>query len=181
MILEGVRGETIHPGPDLDRVIDGVAIGAMEPEHMLERVGPRHARHRPGRPRGRDPTAIVRRRGRAAEAEPPATADAARASSLVRRLPAQRPRCIDAIREADLFATLVAEDTYAVASEVHDLLVKTHPADAGKIERDQGARLASTWSSTGSWRVATERDRLPVRSPGSRPAGRRRSRRPDAG
>src|SRR5262249_4742655 len=24
MILEGVRGETIHPGPDLDRVIDGV-------------------------------------------------------------------------------------------------------------------------------------------------------------
>ena len=34
---------------------------------------------------------------------------------------------------ADLFATLVPEDTYAVASEVHDLLVKTHPADAGKI------------------------------------------------
>ena len=31
MILEGVHGETIHPGPDLDRVIDGVAIGAMEP------------------------------------------------------------------------------------------------------------------------------------------------------
>ena len=25
------------------------------------------------------------------------------------------------------------EDTYQVASEVHDLLVKTHPADAGKI------------------------------------------------
>ena len=40
MILEGVQGETIHPGPDLDRVIDGVAIGAMEPRHMLERVGP---------------------------------------------------------------------------------------------------------------------------------------------
>ena len=40
MILEGVHGETIHPGPDLDRVIDGVAIGAMEPGHMLERVGP---------------------------------------------------------------------------------------------------------------------------------------------
>ena len=40
MVLEGVDGETIHPGPDLDRVIDGVAIGAMEPSHMLERVGP---------------------------------------------------------------------------------------------------------------------------------------------
>ncbi len=40
---------------------------------------------------------------------------------------------LDAIRRADLFATLVPEDTYQVASELHDLLVKTHPADAGKI------------------------------------------------
>ena len=31
MVLEGVHGETIHPGPDLDLVIGGVAIGAMEP------------------------------------------------------------------------------------------------------------------------------------------------------
>ena len=41
MILEGLAGETIHAGPDLERVIDGVAIGAMEPGHMLERVGPK--------------------------------------------------------------------------------------------------------------------------------------------
>ena len=41
MVLEGVHGETIHPGPDLDQVIGGVAIGAMEPAHMLERIGPR--------------------------------------------------------------------------------------------------------------------------------------------
>ena len=40
---------------------------------------------------------------------------------------------LDAIRAADLFATLVPEDTYEVASELHDLLVKTHAADAGKI------------------------------------------------
>ena len=40
---------------------------------------------------------------------------------------------LEAIRAADLFATLVPEDTYQVASELHDLLVKTHPADAGKI------------------------------------------------
>jgi hypothetical protein len=47
-----------------------------------------------------------------------------------------RPRqaVIEAIRRADLFATLVSEDTYSVASEVHDLLVKTHPADIEKIE-----------------------------------------------
>jgi len=41
MVLEGVHGETIHPGPDLDQVIGGVAIGAMEPFHMLQRIGER--------------------------------------------------------------------------------------------------------------------------------------------
>ena len=47
-----------------------------------------------------------------------------------------RPRdaVLAAIRQADIFATIVPEDTYAVASEVHDLLVKTHPADREKIE-----------------------------------------------
>jgi phosphate acetyltransferase len=46
-----------------------------------------------------------------------------------------RPRdaVLAAIRQADVFATIVQEDTYAVASEVHDLLVKTHPADHEKI------------------------------------------------
>src|ERR1044071_8151007 len=46
-----------------------------------------------------------------------------------------RPRkaVVEAIRRADLFATLVPRDTYSVASEVHDLLVKTHAADKEKI------------------------------------------------
>jgi len=44
-----------------------------------------------------------------------------------------RPTVIDAIREADIFATIVPDDTYVVASEIHDLLVKTHPADREKI------------------------------------------------
>jgi hypothetical protein len=39
MVLEGVGGRVIHVGPDLDRVIAGVAIGAMEPHHMLARIG----------------------------------------------------------------------------------------------------------------------------------------------
>ena len=33
-----------------------------------------------------------------------------------------------------MFSRLVPGDTYTVASEVHDLLVKTHAADKGKIE-----------------------------------------------
>ena len=79
MVLEGVRGETIHPGPDLDQVIGGVAIGAMEPEHMLQRIGPRalvivpgdredviaaivHA-HRVGAPAGGDALGLLVGRG----------------------------------------------------------------------------------------------------------------------
>src|SRR6185503_14034636 len=41
MVLDAVHGETIAAAPDPDQVIGGVAIGAMEPEHMLQRIGPR--------------------------------------------------------------------------------------------------------------------------------------------
>lgn len=146
MILEGVGGELIHDGPDLERVIDGVAVGAMEPRHMLERVGPgtlvivpgdredviltlttAHRLGHAGEPEGRD-------------ADPPsgrAIADSHEGAAIGLVLTGgyrPRPAVIDAIRRADLFAVLVGEDTYAVASEVHDLLVKTHPADLVKIE-----------------------------------------------
>jgi hypothetical protein len=45
-----------------------------------------------------------------------------------------RPRDLDVIRSERLFAMLVEDDTYEAASEVHDLLVKTHPADREKID-----------------------------------------------
>lgn len=127
MVLAGVRGETIHPGPDLDLVIGGVAIGAMEPEHMLQRIGPRSLVIVPG-DREDVVAAIVHahRIGAAAGGD---------AIGLV-LTGGYRPRkaVLDAIRAADLFATIVPEDTYVVASEVHDLLVKTHGTDRGKIE-----------------------------------------------
>jgi hypothetical protein len=127
MVLEGVRGETIHPGPDLDQVIGGVAIGAMEPEHMLQRIGPRSLVIVPG-----DREDVIAAIVHAHRIDAPAAGDAL---GLV-LTGGYRPRAavLDAIRAADLFATIVHEDTYAVASEVHDLLVKTHAADRGKIE-----------------------------------------------
>jgi BioD-like phosphotransacetylase family protein len=147
MILEGVRGETIHPGPDLDRVIDRVAVGAMEPSHMLQRVGPGTLVIVPGDredailalttahlmgPAGTaDPSEFTHPPG-----SPAVLADHAGAAIGLVLTGGYRPRpaVIDAIRRADLFATLVGEDTYAVASLVHDLLVKTNPADRVKIE-----------------------------------------------
>ena len=126
MVLEGVHGETIHPGPDLDQVIGGVAIGAMEPAHMLERVGPRSLVIVPG-----DREDVI-----LAITAAHTTGSPANGAALGLVLTGgYRPRqaVLHAIRTADLFATLVGADTYAVASDVHDLLVKTHPSDHGKI------------------------------------------------
>ena len=154
MILEGVGGETIHPGPDLDRVIDGVAIGAMEAGHMLERVGPgtlvivpgdredviltlttAHFAHRLRKSNARE-AARIASVAAAASNERTASIDGHEGAAVGLVLTGgyrPRPSVLTAIREADIFATLVREDTYVVASEVHDLLVKTHPADREKI------------------------------------------------
>ncbi len=125
MVLEGVHGETLHPGPDLDRVIDGVAIGAMEPVHMLERIGAGTLVIVPG---DRD-DAILR-----LTAAHSAVGGGAALGLVLTGGYRPSQTVIDEIRWADLFATLVAEDTYEVASEIHDLLVKTHEADIEKIE-----------------------------------------------
>ena len=148
MVLEGVHGETLHPGPSLDLVIDGVAVGAMEPHHMLERVGPGTlvivpgdredailtltTAHLVGRARSASPLEAA-----GLVESPSAAVDGHEGAAVGLVLTGgYRPRdaVVAAIRGADLFATLVAEDTYTVASEVHDLLVKTHAADTGKIE-----------------------------------------------
>jgi BioD-like phosphotransacetylase family protein len=174
MILEGVHGETLHAGPDLDAVIGSVAIGAMEPGHMLERVGPRTlvivpgdredviltlaTAHLAGPSNGGSRAQIADLSDAAAEvggraigvasptglSDPPERADpwggsldgheGAALGLVLTGGYRPRPQVIDAIRRGDLFATLVGEDTYAVASEVHDLLVKTHAADREKIE-----------------------------------------------
>ena len=126
MVLEGVRGETIHAGPDLDQVISGVAIGAMEPDHMLEWVGPGSLVIVPG-----DREDVILAIATAHVLGPPAEAIVLGLVLTGGYRP--RPAVLDAIRKADLFATLVPADTYAVASDVHDLLVKTHPSDHGKI------------------------------------------------
>jgi BioD-like phosphotransacetylase family protein len=126
MILEGVHGEPIHDGPDLDRVIDNVAVGAMEPGHMLQRIGPGTLVIVPG---DREDAILTLTDAHRAD-------DGQGVALGLVLTGGYRPSAsvLSEIRRADLFATLVPEDTYSVASEVHDLLVKTHPADIEKIE-----------------------------------------------
>jgi len=144
MVLEGVRGEAIHEGPNLDAVIDEVAIGAMEPEHVLERIGPGTLVIVPG---DREdvllaiatthlvgPAGGVRRTDGSSGSEGSGERRGVALGLVLTGGYRPRRAVLDAIRRADLFCTLVEADTYVVASEIHDLLVKTHPSDRGKIE-----------------------------------------------
>jgi BioD-like phosphotransacetylase family protein len=152
MVLEGIGGgRVICEGPDLDRVIDGVAIGAMEPRHMLERVGPGTLVIVPGDREdviltvaaahvgdGADGGHALRHLEPLVEATPGAIIDTSlegRSVGLVMTGGYEpREEVIHAIQASGMFAAIVPEDTYTVASEVHDLLVKTHSGDTGKIE-----------------------------------------------
>ncbi|MFN8621719.1 MAG: AAA family ATPase [Chloroflexota bacterium] len=138
MLKEQMKGEVLHPGDDPDRVVEHVAIAAMQPRHVLERIGPGSLVIVPG-DREDVLTALVTadRHGR----------DRLRPFGRASRRPDRhelagmvvtggyRPtdRALAAIRSSGLFAYLVQEDTYQAASRVHDLLVKTHPADTAKI------------------------------------------------
>jgi BioD-like phosphotransacetylase family protein len=149
MVLRGVKGRVICPGPDLDRVIDGVAIGAMEPNHMLEHIGPGTLVIVPG---DREDAILTLAAAHLPDSAPARAIE--HLETLVDETPGAidagpegkalgivltggyepRPEVLAAIRHANLFTAIVPEDTYTVASMVHDLLVKTHPADVGKIE-----------------------------------------------
>lgn len=152
MVLRGVDGRVIHPGPDLDRVVDSVAIGAMEPGHMLERIGPGTLVIVPGDREDVILTLAAAQVANAAWRMLPSTVE--QIDQLVGRTPGAvdagpegralgilltggygpRPEVLDAVQQAGMFAASVEADTYVVASTVHDLLVKTHAADRGKIE-----------------------------------------------
>jgi len=149
MLVEQMKGELLSDSDDLDRVIQHVAIGAMQPRHLIERVGPGSllivpgdrtdvihavvAANRAARVRGEHRRVFARRQqlfGRAV-LEGSSTELAGLVLTGGYR---PRPRDLEAIRGERLFAMLVDTDTYEAASRVHDLLVKTHPADRDKIE-----------------------------------------------
>ncbi len=149
MLVEQVKGEILNQGEDLDRVIEHVAIGAMQPRHLMERIGPGSLLIVPS-----DRTDVIHAIVAANRAS---REGAARRGFFTRRQQVfgrapddpertelaglvltggykPRPRDLEAIRQERLFAILVDMDTYEAASKVHDLLVKTHPADREKIE-----------------------------------------------
>ena len=144
------KGEQLSESDDLDRVIEHVAIGAMQPRHLIERVGPGSllivpgdrtdvihavvAANRAARAKGETRRIFARRQQLFGRADPEDEVSAELAGLVLTGGYRPRPRDLEAIRSERLFAMLVDSDTYEAASRVHDLLVKTHPADHQKIE-----------------------------------------------
>jgi BioD-like phosphotransacetylase family protein len=150
MLIEQMPGEVLHEGGDLDRRIEHVGIGAMQPRHVVERIGPGSLLIVPGdredvihatiaaarrqRELSREARLLDRLRDRSRFGRPPATPGQVElAGILFTGGYRPRPREVEAVRAAGVFAYLVEVDTYAAASTVHYLLVKTHPADHDKI------------------------------------------------
>ncbi len=150
MLVEQMPGELIHAGDDLDRRIEHVAIGAMQARHVIERIGPGSllivpgdredvvhatiAANRRQRALQRDSGLLDRLRDRSRfgrVSEDPSRTELAGLVFTGGYRPRQRE--LDAIRQAGMFAYLIPQDTYLAASRIHDLLVKTHPADRDKI------------------------------------------------
>jgi BioD-like phosphotransacetylase family protein len=151
MILKGTGASVIHRGGDPDHVIGGIAIGAMEPAHMLERVDRDTLVIVPG-----DREDVILTLASAAVADRfhslPATVE--QIDALVEETPGAidagpeakalgilltggyqpRPEVLDLVNQAGMFCASLPDDTYSVASQVRGLMVKTHAADKGKIE-----------------------------------------------
>lgn len=133
MILAGTGAELLASGPDLDLVVGGISVAAMEPHHVLRHVTGRRIVIVAG---DREDVIVALARAHRAEMRRPALirgeGDPATVGFVLSGY-RPRPAVIDEIRRADLFACFLDEDTYMVASDVHDLLVKTHAADREKI------------------------------------------------
>ena len=143
MILEGTRADLLNAGPDLDLVIGGISVAAMEPHHVLQHVVGRRIVIVAG---DREDVIVALARAHRAEMRRPALIRGeAEPSTVGFVLSGYRPRAavVEEIRRANLFACFLDEDTYMVASDVHDLLVKTHAADRGKIEMIKSIVAAS--------------------------------------
>jgi BioD-like phosphotransacetylase family protein len=151
MLIEQMPGELLHPGDDMDRHIEHVAIGAMQPRNVVRVLGPGSLLIVPGDRQDVIHATIAAERRQLMLNQEPGLWDRLRGRPRFGRIPddprairlagivfssGQRPRDrdLDAIREAGIFAYLVEDETYDVASEIHDLLVKTYAADTDKIE-----------------------------------------------
>ena len=145
------------PGDDLDRRIEHVAIGAMQPRHVIERIGPGSLLIVPGdREDVVHATIAANRRQRALAARERACSTGcatARGSGGASEDPSRtelaglvftggyrpRPRELEAIRQAGMFAYFVPQDTYRRRLAGPRPAGQDPPGGPGQDRRDPGA------------------------------------------
>ncbi len=150
VLVAQMPGEVLNESVNQDHAIEHVAIGAMRSDHMLERIGPGSLLIVPGDRDDLIHAVIAANHAQRALNGGSGPWDRLRQLPRFGRRPLNprsielaglvftggyrpRPRDLQAIREAGLFAYFVEEDTYQAASKIHDLMVKTHPSDLDKI------------------------------------------------
>ena len=151
MILEQLQGELLSSGEDMDRHIEHVGIGSGQARHVLEKIGPGSllivqgdredvihaviAANETQKELNQEPGLLDRLRTRTRFGRVPDDPEALLLAGMVftnDRRPSDRD--IEALRMAGIFALLVPDEIYPVASQLHSLLVKTHVQDRAKIE-----------------------------------------------
>jgi BioD-like phosphotransacetylase family protein len=125
LVATHLDGELLAGRATPNRTIGEVAIGAMQAGHAMERLHDRTLLITPG---DREDLLL------AAVASTRAAADRPRVSGVILTGGFRPAEAVLAeLRAADLFAFLVATDTYRTARAVDEILVKTHPSDTEKI------------------------------------------------
>ncbi len=151
LLIEQMHGDLLAPGEDMDRLIEHVAIGSGQARHVLEKIGPGSllivqgdrqdiihatiAANNTQKQLNREPGLLERLRNRSRFGRTPDDPEARLLAGIVftnGRRPSDRD--VVALREAGIFALLVEDEIYPVASQIHGLLVKTHVQDRTKIE-----------------------------------------------
>jgi BioD-like phosphotransacetylase family protein len=151
MLIEQLHGELLSSGEDMDRLIEHIAIGSGQARHVLEKIGPGSllivqgdrqdiihatiAANETQRQLNREPGLLDRLRNHSQFGRAPEDPEALLLAGMVftnGRRPADRD--IEALRKAGIFALLVPDEIYPVASQLHGLLIKTHVQDRTKIE-----------------------------------------------
>lgn len=127
IIEDGLQGETLWPGRDMDAIIGRVSVAAMQPEHVMQRIGDSALVVVPGD--REDVIEVLTQLWLDGKEHPNRPLGFVLSGGY-------RPsaKVLELIRAANIFAVLMEGDTYSVASQVHDLLVKTHPEDVRKID-----------------------------------------------
>jgi hypothetical protein len=121
-----LEGEPLTGRPAQDWTIGQVAIGAMQAHHAVPYLRDRTLLITPGDRHDLIDAALV------ANGEP--TDGAPRVCGLILTGGFRPPdEMLERLRVSGLWTLLVGSDTYRTAEAVHDVLVKTHPADTEKI------------------------------------------------